>query len=66
MSKEKLTKCPKCGDENGYFEKLIEARNHHFLWSGEESESTAPDLISGGERKYCTGCQKDITKYLDA
>ena len=61
----KPVQCPKCGGEDGYFERLIMHGEQHHTWDGNEVD-WAQGNTYGGKRKYCADCGKDVTKFVES
>lgn len=57
--------CPQCGCKYGYYENHIQATRQYFNRNGEPQPAGFPHYVRGGARKYCKGCDKDITGYVN-
>lgn len=59
-----MEKCPKCGDDYGYFSKMRTSYTQLYDWDGNPVDA-CDGLTFGGKRKRCGKCKKDVTKYVD-
>lgn len=53
--------CPRCGALDGWYEKRVCKYVQMFDAEGEPYDATNMERVRGGDRRYCMGCQKDIT-----
>ena len=61
-----LLACPHCNGESGYYEKWVQKYSDYFGFSGTHIEGGEFTSAWGGKRKYCSDCDRDITKYIKA
>lgn len=58
--------CPKCGSNDGYYQRGIISRyTQYYDFSGEPVEASENMYISGGKRRYCNNCSRDITAFVE-
>ena len=57
--------CPFCGGTDGYYHKSINRLTQYNGWDGSAVDCDT-DLLRGGKREYCQGCNRDVTKYVRA
>lgn len=59
-----IIECPFCKATDGYYEKWCQRYDDHFEFDG--THVCGGDFTScwGGKRKYCSMCNRDITKYI--
>ncbi|NVL49940.1 hypothetical protein F2S72_09325 [Pseudomonas syringae pv. actinidiae] len=59
-----LAPCPKCGEQKGWYEKLICKYEQHYDAAGNADNATTIERVRGGERRFCVGCSCDITDLI--
>jgi len=59
-----ITVCPYCGSTDGYYEKIIQRYAQFYTFDNLPDCASEFVPVRGGDRKYCTSCNKDITKAL--
>ena len=65
MTMEQIKDCPKCKAKKGWFEKRTMSYEQYFDASGDPSHMADDRRTSGGKRKYCFDCRKDITDKIN-
>lgn len=56
--------CPRCGKLGGWHEKRVCKYELIFEADGEVWGSTDMERVSGGARRYCADCGRDITEQV--
>lgn len=65
MSNNKITICPFCKGESGYYEKLIVSYAQYYTYTHESDGTSEFQHMRGGENIYCIDCNRDITKKIE-
>ncbi len=55
--------CPRCQCKV-YYEKRFSKYFQYFDFEGYATDASVFQKVSGGKRKYCQDCHKDLTKYF--
>lgn len=58
---QQVAPCPKCGDTAGWYEKRVCKYLQFFEPNGDVCDAGNIERVRGGDRRFCMGCNKDIT-----
>lgn len=61
---EQLSPCTKCGTQSGWYEKRVCKYLQFFDPNGIASDAGNMERVSGGQRRFCINCHKDITDQI--
>lgn len=61
---QQVNPCSKCGAHDGWLEKRICKYTQIFEADGDVFDSVGMTRVRGGDRRYCNGCNKDITEEI--
>lgn len=60
MKSEQMESCPHCGSETAHTS-IIEKHTKHVFFNGESSVLADMEIVRGGKRFYCNGCNRNVT-----
>ena len=58
-----MIECPHCQCDS-YYEKRLAKYVQYFDYEGQTTDASEFQKVSGGKRKYCQDCHRDITKHF--
>lgn len=61
---QQVAPCPKCGALDGWYEKRVCKYTQIFEANGEAFDASDMTRVRGGDRRYCNGCDRDITEQV--
>jgi len=60
---KKITHCPFCSSDGGYYKKMAWKYEQYYGFDG-EAYGTSEGTTTGGIKKHCSNCNKDISSRL--
>lgn len=64
QTRQQVEPCPKCGGKHGWYEKRVCKYLQFYEADGSAFDTSNMERIRGGDRRFCTGCHKDITDQI--
>lgn len=61
---QQVSPCSRCGCHQGWYEKRVCKYIQFFEANGEPFDAGNMERVRGGQRRFCMGCNKDITDQL--
>lgn len=61
---QQVAPCSKCGSHQGWYEKRVCKYLQFFEANGAVYDAGTMERVRGGERRFCMGCNRDITNEI--
>lgn len=61
---QQVERCTKCGNHQGWYEKRVCKYIQFFEANGDAFDAGNMERVRGGERRFCIGCNRDITDQI--